>query len=93
MSPESLRHELSATRRSQVYRQDVKFAPADKPVLLPPRGSRERAELIAEIVRLRESGLSLLKISVALEPQLSQPTVANLLREWKRSQRESEETK
>lgn len=88
-TPESLRHEISASRRAGVYRTDVEFALSDEERRrIPAIGSRKRAELIAEIVRLRESGLSYLKISLALDPPRSQSTVQNLLKEWKKTREE-----
>jgi hypothetical protein len=88
-TPESLRHEISASRRADVYRTDVEFTSSDeKQHRVPAIGSRERAELIAEIVRLRESGLSYLKIGLTLDPPRSQSTVSNLLNEYKKMRAE-----
>lgn len=77
-------HELSDARRGSVYRTDVEFAPDDAPIPLPVRGSPERADLLADVVRLRGEGLSHMKITHALYPKWpiwSVATIANLLRE------------
>ena len=77
-------HELGDARRGSVYRTDVEFAPDDAPVPLPLRGSPDRADLLADVVRLREDGLSHMKITYALYPKWpiwSAATIANLLRE------------
>lgn len=75
-------HEVGDARRADVYRTDVEFAPDDiAPRSLPPRGSAERNALLAEVKRLREQGLSHLKIANSLEPPWSASTVSNLLRE------------
>lgn len=77
-------HELGDARRGSVYRTDVEFAPDDAPVPLPARGSAKRAKLIEEVVRLRQTGMSHMKIANALYPRWphwSAATIANLLRE------------
>lgn len=77
-------HELGETRRESVYRTDVEFAPDDAPVPLPARGSAKRAKLIEEVARLRQTGMSHMKIANALYPRWpiwSTSTIAGLLRE------------
>lgn len=77
-------HEVGDARRAQVYRTDVEFAPSDAPTPLPARGSDERKKLVAEVVRLRQTGLSHMKITHALYPTWpfwSPSTIANLLKE------------
>ena len=75
-------HEIGDSRRASVYREDAEYTPDDAQLrALPARGTPERAALIAEIVRLRRTGLSHLKISCALDPMRSATTVCNLLRE------------
>lgn len=80
-------HEVGDERRARVYRTDVEFAPSDTPTPLPVRGSVERIELLTDVVRLRQDGLSYMRISHALYPKWpmwSYTTIANLIKEAKR---------
>lgn len=75
-------HEIGDARRASVYRTDVEFAPEDHlHRKLPARGTAARSALVAEVVRLRRTGLSHMKIGNALDPMWSSSTVGNLLRE------------
>lgn len=72
-------HEL---RRRHVFRNDVPHSGGDDPhVRLPRKGTPERMAIIVEAKRLRDQGLSLLK--VATELGFEQSTIRLLLLEWK----------
>jgi hypothetical protein len=79
-------HEIGDARRASVYREDVEFAPPDISAKLPSVGSSERWALLSRVAELRAQGLSHQKIGVALDPQVSATTVANLLKEIKRNE-------
>lgn len=57
--------ELSATRRSQVYRTDVEFAPETRD--RTPRGTWQTPEIARQIGELRAAGLTYEKIALHLD--------------------------
>lgn len=57
-------------RRASVYRTDVEFTGTDRvnrSLQTPPRGSQERADLIADITMCRVNGLSYMKTATELD--------------------------
>lgn len=68
-------------RRRRVFRNDVPHTGDSEPaVRLPRKGTPERLAIMVEAKRLRDQGLSLLK--VATELGFEQSTIRVLLLEW-----------